>query len=139
VASDGLSVEIGDELQTEWKTVETSVADWIRDLHSKLEEVVEEYTDKVFDEAVREVPVDTGNLRSTIEQIFEKKALEVIRGLVGTKKTDYAHHVHFGTFKMEARPFLKDALKKHAKDFVKAVVKTVTDHAKKARQYKKNT
>jgi HK97 gp10 family phage protein len=130
-------IEIGDEIKTEWRTVARNLERWLKDLHDELQEVVDTYTDKVFDEANRKVPVDTGNLKSTIEEKFMEKALEFVKGFVGTEKTDYADHVHFGTWKMEGRPFLTRALKKYKKPFIKAVAKTVTAHANKADQYKK--
>jgi HK97 gp10 family phage protein len=128
-------IEVGDEVRTEWRTVTRNLGRWLRDLHSELQEVVKTYTDKVFDEANRKVPVDTGNLKSTIEEMFMEKALEFVKGFVGTKKTDYADHVHFGTWKMEGRPFLTAALKKYKEPFIKAVAKTVTAHARKANRY----
>jgi len=130
------SSPVGDELESDWRVVVENVARWLKDLHDKLEEVVEEYTEKVFDEAIREVPVDTGNLRSTIETVLEKKAMEVVKGYVGTKKTDYAHYVHEGTFRMDGRPFLTDALKANAEEFVKAIIATIKKHAQRAHRYK---
>jgi HK97 gp10 family phage protein len=130
------SSPVGDELESDWRLVVENVTRWLGDLYDKLEEVVEEYTEKVFDDASREVPVDTGNLRSTIETVLEKKAMEVVKGYVGTKKTDYAHYVHEGTFKMDGRPFLTDALKANAEEFVKAIIGAIKKHAQRAHRYK---
>jgi len=130
------SSPIGNELENDWRLVVDNVEKWMADLWTELKEVVDTYTEKIFDEAVREVPVDTGNLRSTIETILTDKALEVAKGWVGTKKTDYAHFVHEGTFRMEGRPFLTDALKAEAEDFVKAIISAIKSHARKAHRYK---
>lgn len=57
-------------------------------------------------------PFDTGRLRSSINGKVETDTIErgnSIRGLVGTN-VEYAQFVHDGTSKMQARPFLFDAI-----------------------------
>jgi len=61
------------------------------------------------DEALAVVPVDTGRLKSTIESDLDQKEVTA-----GGETAPYAIYVHEGTYKMEARPFLRrPALKAH--------------------------
>jgi HK97 gp10 family phage protein len=132
----GMEVKLGEDFDRKWKAAVRNVEEWVDDLLPKMKPVIEEYADKVFEEAVREVPVDTGNLRSTIEQIFEEMAESVLKAMVGTQKTTYAAYQEFGTTIHEAQPYLRPALKKYAKEFVKAVADTVQEHANDAHRYK---
>jgi HK97 gp10 family phage protein len=124
------------ELRTEWKAAIRNYERWRDDLDEKLDEVVEEYAEEVFKTAKEEVPVDTGNLRSTIEIILKDAKDSFLKAFVGTQKTTYAAYQEFGTSIMDAQPYLRPALKKHAQDFVKAISQTVTRHAAQASQYK---
>ncbi len=134
--SQAFEVKIGNDLDKKISAAVKNVEQWLDDLPEKLDPVIQDYADKVFDEAVREVPVDTGNLRSTIEQILERQAGTVVKAYVGTQKTTYAAYQEFGTSIMNAQPYLRPALKKYAKPFVKAVAEAVKDHADDADSYK---
>lgn len=50
-------------------------------------------------------PVKTGHLRSSISH--HKEGADTV--VIGTN-VEYAPYVHYGTYKMAARPFLQDAL-----------------------------
>jgi HK97 gp10 family phage protein len=132
----GFEINLGQDFKRKWKAAVRAVEEWTDDLHDAVEDVVEEYAEKVFDTATKEVPVDTGNLRSTIEQILMDGAQKVTKALVGTEKTTYAAYQEFGTTIHEAQPYLRPALKKHAEDFVRAVADAVQDHADNASSYK---
>lgn len=56
-------------------------------------------------------PVDTGNLRGSHRAEFGEK--EVTIGCTA----DYGYHVHEGTSRMRARPWLKDAATQNAEHF----------------------
>lgn len=112
------------------------VQDWVNDLWDKLDAVVDEYADKVWDTAWDEVPVDTGNLRSTLEITLKKQALRIVKGLVGTNKTTYAGYQEFGTSLMGAQPYLRPALRQHAEDFVRECERVIKRHARAANQYR---
>ena len=58
---------------------------------------------EIEEQAKNNVPVDTGKLRASI--VADVKGLEAN---IGTD-CPYAHFVHDGTYKMEARPFLFSA------------------------------
>lgn len=124
------------DVKRQMKEAGDAMAEWLDDLMGEVEDVVEDYIEKVFDEALRRVPVRTGNLRSTIEIVMEDIAAKaVIEAMVGTKKTTYAAFVEFGTKNMSAQPYLVPALKKYIEPFVDAIRRTVKKHAKKAHTY----
>lgn len=60
--------------------------------------------------AKKEAPVDTGNLQNSITHAVEmgEKA-----AYIGTN-VEYASYVEFGTYKMEAKPFLRPAATEHS-------------------------
>jgi HK97 gp10 family phage protein len=58
------------------------------------------------------VPVDTGNLRASIESRVIRNNDGGITGVVGTN-TDYAAFVEFGTSKMGAQPYLRPAVEQN--------------------------
>lgn len=63
---------------------------------------------KVEGEAKRNCPVDTGRLRSSITSTLGKDE-EGVYGVAGTD-VEYAPHVEFGTYRMNAQSFLRRAL-----------------------------
>jgi len=75
--------------------------------------------------ATLNAPVDTGNLRSSID--FE----------VGSEDADifspvqYAPHVEFGTSKMAAQPFLRSSLDSNKNNIIKIFSETYAKHLKK--------
>lgn len=82
--------------------------DWDYDglarLYLLIDEAGRPITDAVADDMRRLVPVDTGQLRSTIEDTY-------IDGTgVITVGTDYWQHVEYGTSKMDAQPFIRPAV-----------------------------
>lgn len=124
------------DMEGEIQSAARSIERWFDDLWDEVQPVVDEYTDKVFEEAYKRVPVDTGNLRSTIE-VFLKRMAEKVIGQVGTQKTDYAHYQEFGTIIHDAQPYLRPSLRKYAEEFARAVASVVRSHARKARRYAK--
>ncbi len=56
--------------------------------------------------------VDTGALKNSITHNVEDKAVEI-----GTS-VEYAPFIHDGTFKMEGRPFLQNAVDEHMTEIV---------------------
>lgn len=124
------------DMRTQWRAAIGNYERWKSDLADKFEGVVDDYAEKVFDTANDEVPVDTGNLKSTIEIILQEAADSFRKAFIGTRKTTYAAYQEFGTSIMEAQPYLRPALKKHADAFVKALARTVTKHAAQASRYK---
>lgn len=121
----------------EIRSATRSIENWFDDLWDEVEPIVDEYADRVWKEAWEEVPVDTGNLRSTIEIILRREAMKLITAAVGTRKTTYAHFQEFGTSIHRAQPYLRPALKRHAQDFVDDVTTAVQAHARRASRYKK--
>jgi hypothetical protein len=73
-------------------------------------------------------PIDTGNLRAHIYMMVEDKNDEIVGGVgcgdqgKGTASVDgYAGHVHNGTSKMQARPFIELALTNEEADTKKRI------------------
>jgi HK97 gp10 family phage protein len=66
------------------------------------------------------VPVDTGNLRDSIQKKITNKGM-LFSGtvFVNEKKAPYATFVEFGTSKMQARPFIRPAIDKNRENIKK--------------------
>lgn len=82
----------------------------IKEIDAKVEEAIETAliacAEQAIDYATDIVPVDTGNLRNSITKEYDKSEHVVY---IGTD-VEYAPYVEFGTYKMEARPYLKPAV-----------------------------
>lgn len=98
---------------------------WVDGTKEQAAAVVAEYAEKIWKTAREEVPVDTGNLRSTIEIRLMESVLQGIQAKVGTNKTSYAIHVEYGTQMMEAQPYLRPAFRKHRDDFIDAITQVL--------------
>lgn len=68
--------------------------------------------------ATEYAPYDTGNLRSSIGY---KTDIPNNTTYIGTD-VEYAPYQEFGTYKMEAHPFLKPALADHLKEYEEIVI-----------------
>lgn len=98
---------------------------WIDGTAEKVQAIVEEFAEKIWQEARRQVPVDTGNLRSTIEIRLQKSVFAGIQAKIGTDRTTYALHVEFGTQMMDAQPYIRPAFRKYKDAFLKEVEKVL--------------
>lgn len=80
-------------------------------IRSELQQVVSNNTKELQRLAAKEAPVDTGNLRNSIE--FS------INGLTGriVSRADYSAYVEFGTRKMRAQPFMRPAYRQVKEKF----------------------
>lgn len=82
----------------------------IRDLQSavnrNLESAMEEATLRVMADARREVEVDTGRLRASIQQEVERIGKEIVRGMVGS-------NVPYAPFQEIIHPYLRPAIEKN--------------------------
>lgn len=92
---------------------------WINGTVNRAENIVEEYADKIHQMAITDVPVDTGNLRSTIEIRLKRTFLAGIVARIGTDKTTYALHVEYGTQAMDAQPFIRPAFWRYREPFLR--------------------
>jgi HK97 gp10 family phage protein len=79
-----------------------------------LGESVKTTTDKVASTAQSICPVDTGELRSSIKA---EKVSEFEGRVIAT--AEHAPFVEFGTYKMQAQPFLGPAAEQHRTEFVR--------------------
>lgn len=79
--------------------------------------VIAETTVNIENEAISRVPVDTGNLKNSIDSQITNE------GLTGqvTVGADYGIHVEFGTHKMKAQPYLFPAHEGNRLQYEKAI------------------
>lgn len=73
---------------------------------------------------------DTGRLLNSFQVGAESNGM-VVKIKAGTGTVDYAVHLEFGTDKMEARPFMKPALKKSRKFIHERMEKAIQKAIKK--------
>lgn len=64
------------------------------------------------------VPVDTGNLKNSIQTALEPGGLGAT---VGPRNVEYAIYVEFGTYKMRAQPYMRPAAEKVRPAFIAAM------------------
>ena len=67
------------------------------------------------DEITEMKAVDTGRLRASIDHAVDDQDV-----YIGTN-VEYAPYVELGTYKMAARPFLRNAISKHGDDYKRIV------------------
>lgn len=87
----------------------------MNDMQGKLSEGVAESCKVVEADAKAMCPVDTGELRKSITS-----EVSGTTGVVGTNK-EYAMYVEFGTYKMDAQPYLVPALKANEETIVQII------------------
>lgn len=63
-------------------------------------------------DAKKGAPVDTGNLRASIESEVHLEDADTVAGFVGTN-VEYAPFVELGTSRMGAQPFLRPAVEEN--------------------------
>jgi HK97 gp10 family phage protein len=85
----------------------------LAEAQSKLMDVICDELSVALQEALKDVPVKTGFLKSTL---YLERAVDVIR--IGAQ-APYAGFVEFGTSKMAAQPYLDAAVKAHAENVLK--------------------
>jgi HK97 gp10 family phage protein len=94
-----VTIEGLDELRKQLVDAEKAIRAGLRD-------AVQESIDAIRNDARRDVPVDTGKLRDSIEAAPGPSGLS---GIVGTFGVHYAPFVEHGTSKRPARPFMLPA------------------------------
>ena len=80
----------------------------IPDIQNKMELFKETVAHTLEFEAVKRVPVDTGNLKASIQSGVDEDTVWVGAGF--TEEVSYAKFVEFGTWKMKPIPFLRPAI-----------------------------
>lgn len=74
--------------------------------------------------ATEYAPVDTGNLRSSID--YDTDVNEKVM-IVGTN-VEYAPYQEFGTYKMAAHPYLRPALENHLPEYEDILATTLASY-----------
>jgi HK97 gp10 family phage protein len=69
-------------------------------------------------------PVDTGFLRASGNLFMDEGRGDVLIGF----DAEYASYVEFGTYKMEAQPFLRPAIDEASDEALSAIVTSVESH-----------
>lgn len=86
-----------------------------------IKQLVRETTLAVESQAQALAPVDTGNLKNSMNHSFNESG-NLLQGEV-SNSADYAAHVEFGTVKMEAQPYLFPAWESERPKYVEALKK----------------
>ena len=102
------------------KLIQAAIRDGIKDAITKACFDVEA-------EAKNTVPVDTGNLKNSIQADLDN--IESLEGEVGTG-VEYAAYIEYGTSKMPARPYLTPAAEKVAGSFTEVVTRLINSKMK---------
>lgn len=96
--------------------------DVLKQLQETKEKVLLEVATIVEGRAVYLVPVDTGNLRKTIDfDVDVKKGIARVGVLKGKEGSEYAVFVERGTRYQKAQPFIKKAFQDSEKEIQKIV------------------
>ena len=72
-------------------------------------------------------PVDTGNLRASIEGVSEKVAAHTVKVIVGSN-VEYAPAQELGTATTEAQPYIRPAIEQH-REWIKERVQEAFEKA----------
>ena len=101
-----------------WSFTFTSrVKDVQTELATKVDKALEEIGGKCETYAKKLCPVDTGHLRNSItHQRATDNVAEEAAELVGSN-VEYAPYVELGTYKMDAKPYLRPAVEDHQGEY----------------------
>ena len=117
----------------DWDTEPDAVAakfgDFLDALEDELEDAVDDIVELIASSAEDGAPVDTGELRDSIEGQVEEAAGLIVRGKVAAE-ADHAPFQEFGTIFQAPQPYLAPAIDAHRDDFV-ARVETAVENAKR--------
>ena len=89
-------------------------------VQESIQPVLEEHAEKVLATAKSLVPVETGLLRDTLNT-KQSKGKNFVTVRTDGKRAPHGHLVHFGTAKMEGRPFLYQAADIHRAELKEAL------------------
>jgi len=89
--------------------------------------VIEREAVRLINQGYYKPAVDTGHMRRSVTSKILYSTHREIAGAVGVIDTSYTIYVHEGTYKMEKRPFLTDAVenkKEEIIDLFRGIIKT---------------
>lgn len=78
-----------------------------KDVQKQVEDEIKDWAKRTEAAAIRDVPVDTGQLRSTIRSVVGANGITWIVKAGGIKDVDYAPYVEFGTGALVDQSFLQ--------------------------------
>lgn len=96
-------------------------------IHDAIKDAITKACFDVEAEAKDAVPVDTGNLKNSIQSDLDR--LDSLEGEVGTN-VEYAPYIEYGTAKAPERPYLTPAAEKVGASFVEVVARLVNSAIK---------
>ena len=100
-------------------TIKDNSKEVIKELHHKMPLVLEALGMEGEGNAVSEITtmgaVDTGRLRGSISHAKDDES-----AYIGTN-VEYAPYVELGTYRMRARPFLRNAVANHSDDYKRII------------------
>lgn len=99
--------------------VENNIAEAKKAIEKGIAKSLEELGEKLANEAKKRAPVDTGELRDSID--YEVKGDELFIGA----KAEHAPFVEYGTSKMKRQPFLKKSVMDNVNKIEKTIAKNM--------------
>lgn len=101
------------------------------ELESELGAAVDDIVEWIGEDAQDNAPVDTGELRDSIEWLVERVAGMVVEGEV-VVGADHGPFVEFGTVHMQAQPYLAPAIDANRGRIVRRVERAVSSARRQA-------
>lgn len=81
------------------------------EFNRRLDLVVEGIANDLRNELIEVAPVDTGRLKNSIKVASDGKNLTI-------SMVEYALHVEYGTYKMDAQPFIRNTIRGKLKTII---------------------
>jgi hypothetical protein len=100
------------------QAVISGLADYSNEIQKEVANEIQDWAKRTVADAQRDVPVDTGDLKSTIRDVVGADRLTWIVKVGGINGVNYAPYVVFGTGTFVSNSFLQEyGLVKYASDF----------------------
>jgi len=91
------------------KTVTSNIDRYSKEIDIGVQGAMEKVTELIVEKARSLAPVETGDLRASVQTAVRKMASDIVTGSVEAT-IKYAQYIEFGTSTQKAQPFLTPAL-----------------------------
>lgn len=91
---------------------------------SKIQDELNRIGQQIVNDAKKTVPVDTGSLRDSLK--YESTFISFDKFNISIYERYYGVYVNNGTYKMKARPYLTDAVKKNLPEGIDDIINIIT-------------